>query len=103
MFRYEFNLSDAHWLGGIYYIVIGEHTYIGSTKRSIWVRIKEHERLLRKNKHYNKRLQLAYNQSWNITIKVIEYCRYKDVCNKEQYYIDMLNPDMNIVRKVARY
>jgi len=103
MIKYEFNQSDACQKCGIYCILIGNHTYIGSTKRTIWVRIKEHERLLRKNKHYNKKLQKAYNAVGDIVFFAVEYCNPRDVCKREQYYISKWIPDVNIVKKVAYY
>lgn len=103
MIKYEFNLSDACQRIGVYCIHIGNHTYIGSTKRNIWVRIKEHERLLKHNKHYNKKLQLVYNQIKEVTFSVVEYCNLVDICAKEQYYINKWNPDLNIIQNVAYY
>ena len=103
MIKYEFDQSDAHQKCGIYCILIGKHTYIGSTKRNIWVRIKEHERLLKKNKHYNKNLQTAYNKIGDIVFLTIEYCKPVNVCKREQYYISKWEPNMNIVKKVAYY
>ena len=103
MIKYEFDQSDARQKPGIYCILIGNRTYIGSTKRNIWVRIKEHERLLKKNKHYNKNIQEAYNKVNDIIFFVIEYCKLEDVCEREQYFIAKWNPNMNIVKKVANY
>lgn len=103
MVKYEFDQSDARQKPGIYGILIGNRTYIGSTKRNIWVRIKEHERLLKWEKHYNKNMQRAYNKFNDIVFFVIEYCNPDDVCKREQYFIDKWDPHMNIVRKVANY
>ncbi len=103
MIIYKLNRSDASHYSGIYKISIGEHTYIGSTKRTIWVRIKEHERLLKKNKHYNTIMQSWYNKCQEITFSVLEYCSCNYVCEKEQYYIDLYSPDINIVKHVAKY
>lgn len=42
---------------GVYELIIGEHCYVGSTKRCIKTRIQEHINLLKNNKHYNKNMQ----------------------------------------------
>lgn len=103
MIKYEFDQSDGRQKSGIYGILIGNRTYIGSTKRNIWVRIKEHERLLIKNKHYNRNIQSAFNKIQDVVFFVIEYCEPENVCRREQYFIDRWEPTMNIARKVANY
>jgi hypothetical protein len=34
-------------------------------------------------------------------LEILEYCDPKDITNREQYYIDLLRPEYNILR-VAR-
>ena len=34
----------------------------------------------------------------NFTLEILEYCDSKDLINREQYYIDLLNPGYNILK-----
>lgn len=89
---------------GIYKITIDSHIYIGSTKREIKIRIKEHLRALRNNAHYNSLMQYCYNTTNNmIQIDVLEWCNSTDIWKREQYWIDRIKPDLNIIKHVARY
>jgi len=100
--EYNFNILDLLF-PVIYKITIGTHQYIGSTKRCAKVRIQEHIRLLIHGKHYNSIMQNWFSSLNTIKIEVIEYVTRDDVCAREQYWIDRINPDINIIRKVARY
>jgi len=90
------------------YKIICEHTnylneiYIGSTKRCIDVRFKEHMCVSKsKKKKYNSKLyELADEIGWNnFKIILIENCNVldkKQQLKKEQEYIDFYNPTLNI-------
>lgn len=81
---------------GIYCIKINNHLYIGSTTISFYRRFKSHLNLLNKNKHFNIHFQNCYNKYKSIQFEIIEACT-KEVCLKrEQYYLNLLNPDLNI-------
>lgn len=95
------NWADAK-IPGVYQIIIDNESYIGGTSRTIDTRIKEHIRLLRKNKHYNSTLQTSFNNNDVIKVKVLEQCN-ENVWKREQYYIDLLKPTANIVKRVAKY
>ncbi len=89
-------------LSGIYKIenIINNHIYIGSCS-SFNVRKGAHICLLKQNKHHSQYLQNAYNKygkdSFNILM--IESVEDKSLLlEREQYYIDTLNPEYNICR-----
>jgi group I intron endonuclease len=90
---------------GIYIIVnlINNKFYIGSASYSLVQRISHHFQDLRKNKHFNRHLQSAYNKYGedNFVAFEIEYCSPEKCLDREQYYLDTYNPDYNI-QKVAR-
>jgi len=37
----------------------------------------------------------------NFNIEILEYCDSKDLIKREQYYIDLLNPEYNILKKAG--
>ncbi|HET9285701.1 MAG TPA: hypothetical protein VFR24_27430 [Candidatus Angelobacter sp.] len=65
--------------------------YIGSAKRS-WIRINDHFRELRANKHPNKYLQHAFNKygEQSFSSKVIACCKLEARWDTEQEWIDKL-------------
>lgn len=79
---------------GIYSITCTatKECYIGQSIR-IKTRWKEHQSALKCNKHYNYKLQEAYNQygEINFVYKVLELCSKNELNNKEQYYIKLYN------------
>lgn len=74
--------------------------YIGSSA-NIETRFKQHKYQLFYEKHDNPILQRAYNKYTldNIYCEIIEICSKLDQFNREQYYLDTLNPIYNINRK----
>ena len=70
--------------------------YIGSAvnTKSRWVR---HEQQLKRNQHHSKYLQRLYNKYGHESIKfeVIEYCDKEKLLEREQHYLDTLNPVLN--------
>jgi group I intron endonuclease len=87
---------------GVYKITntINNKIYIGSSK-DLDIRKSEHFTDLKFNRHVNKHLQASYNKYGreNFTHEVIEYCDVNLLIEKEQYYLDTLNPDYNILKK----
>lgn len=88
---------------GIYKItnIQNGNFYIGS---ALYVskRIQIHKSNLKANRHVNKHLQSAYNkyQQENFIYEVLEYIDdHTQLTSKEQYYIDSLNPEYNILTK----
>lgn len=84
---------------GVYKIlnIINNKIYVGSSAKDLKRRWKTHLYNLRKQKHINKHLQSSYNKYGenNFKFEVIEYC-YPELCiEREQFYIDTLNPLYN--------
>jgi group I intron endonuclease len=88
---------------GIYAIVdrTGICRYVGQA-HCFQDRWKSHKGDLRRNKHINYRLQGAWNEHGEkyFGFEVLEFCIFSELNAREQYWIDKLNPDYNIVRKV---
>lgn len=87
--------------GFVYELVFPHGSYIGSTKKKVETRVKEHLNLLKKNKHFNIIVQSAYNKYGEFTVKTIEEVNYTDIDEikeREQYYLDTLKPVYNISR-----
>lgn len=66
-------------------IIIDTHFYIGSTSRPLKERLREHKRLLSKDKHYNKKMQNWFNLNKDFTVKVMEETSRFNLCEREQY------------------
>lgn len=86
---------------GIYLILstINSKKYIGSSK-NLKERLYDHYNNLSKIKHENQRLQnhyTKYGQS-SLIYSILEYCEEERLEEREQYYIDTLNPWFNISR-----
>ena len=84
---------------GIYKIKLHEKEYVGSAK-NIRTRINRHLSELRLNKHHNQKLQHEFNKHPVCKIEY-EILEYVDICNlieREQYYIDTINPYYNICK-----
>lgn len=88
---------------GIYKISnnINEKIYIGSAK-NIKSRINVHRCYLLKNNHHSKRLQNHVNKYGidSLIFEVVELCDILILLEREQFYIDYLNPFFNI-NKIA--
>lgn len=89
-------------ISGIYKISFppNKRYYIGAAsniKRRIW----DHRKKLRRNKHYNKKLQSLYNKygEINLKIKIIEKCDIENLINKEQFWLEAKKPKLNILQK----
>ena len=46
------------------------------------------------------RALLKYGYS-NFTLEIIEYCEPSDVIDREQFYLDLLQPEYNILSKAG--
>ena len=86
---------------GIYKIinVINNKIYIGSAS-NIENRFATHKNSLRNNKHHSIYLQRSWNKygDLNFNFEIIEYCEKLELLNREQYYLDTLNPEYNICK-----
>lgn len=86
-------------IGTVYELVYPYGSYIGSTKKLLEKRIKEHTALLKRNKHFNIILQRAFIKYGEFEIKTLEIlsCNtIKEIRDREQYYLDTLKPLYNI-------
>ena len=71
---------------GIYKITIPSYFYFGSAI-NFNVRKKAHTYLLKNNRHFNRKMQNAYNKYKQFDFKVIEYVQKNDLYKIEQQYI----------------
>ncbi len=93
-------------LSGIYVIrnKINNKIYIGSAvnlQNRFWI----HFSKLRANNHVNKHLQASFNKNGenSFTFNLLELVEDKDqLINREQHYIDTLQPHYNIAKQAGR-
>jgi group I intron endonuclease len=89
---------------GIYKIqsIINENKYIGSAIHLNARRIL-HFLSLKNNIHYNKHLQRHYNKYGikDLQFSIIELCPKEKLIEREQYYMDLLKPEFNILPKAG--
>ncbi len=78
--------------------------YVGQSKY-LRERLATHKKLLRIERHHNPHLQNIYNRHGNsgIRYEIICECRVSELNTLEQFYIDELNPECNIVRDVTDF
>lgn len=97
--KYERGLGK---LQGIYQIrnIINNKIYIGSARLKFSLRKTLHFTSLFKNKHYNIHLQRSYNKYGKdkFVFEILEICNVDLCIEREQYYIDLLNPEYNIAK-----
>lgn len=84
---------------GIYKLsfVGSEKFYIGSAV-ALNKRKANHLSDLRNKKHCNIILQRMYNKYGDFVFNVLEYCDPNKLVETEQYYIDLLEPQINILK-----
>lgn len=91
-------------INGIYIIknIKNNKFYIGScsSKTFLYDRLKHHSLDLRKNKHVNKYLQNSFNKYGleNFVYEILEICLPEKCLEREQYWIDLLNPHYNLCK-----
>lgn len=90
---------------GIYKIenIINNKVYIGSSKNTK-ARWQKHKALLRHNKHHNNHLQSAWNKYGenSFIFSIVELCPIDSLLNREQHFIDTLNPEYNQTAKAGK-
>lgn len=90
---------------GVYKItnLINGKFYIGSTSWNFQKRWKTHRNQLRKNKHDNPHLQYSWNKHGELNFKfeIVEDCPKAECFVREQYYIDILKPQYNILQNAG--
>lgn len=103
--KFDFNRYDR--IGGVYFIecISTRKMYIGSSVNLI-TRLECHRSELRGNYHGNRYLQRAFNKYGenNFIIGILEKVdKAEELLNREQYYINKLNPEFNICLDVKRH
>lgn len=70
--------------------------YIGSTVDSFKKRLSHHYHALLRNNHKNEHLQNAWNKYGESSFEfiILEICKYQQVRNREQYYLDNIPKDL---------
>lgn len=88
---------------GIYLIlnINNKKIYIGSSK-DMYYRLHRHKSDLLKSKYTNPILLNSFKKGSIFVGLLLEYCSEEDLRIREQYYIDLLNPEYNITRSVIR-
>ena len=90
---------------GIYCIIntFNNKRYIGSSI-NLHMRLQVHRSMLRKNYHQNRKLQNSWNKhsEERFDCYILEYCSEELLIVREQYYIDNLKPEYNLVLEVER-
>ena len=97
-YRKLFHLKKAC---GVYQLMIGRKTYIGSSA-NIFDRLIKHASHLRRNTHQNKKLQLAFNKNKKIKYRVLKFCEVNELSMIEQFYVNKYNPILNNRNKIAQ-
>lgn len=85
---------------GIYKINFnnGSYFYIGSAV-NLNKRKSVHLHNLKNEKHCNKKMQNIYNKYNDFDFKILELVEVNSLIEKEQFYIDTLKPNINILKK----
>ena len=96
------NISNS----GVYLIHIAHHKYIGSTK-NFYERLQTHRKQLRKGNCENKKFINAYNKYGESACfwEILELCTSDDkvLKQREEYWINALNSDLNINKYPTKY
>lgn len=91
-------------VSGVYKIknLINGKYYIGSSI-NVLNRLTTHFRELRANNHVNSKLQRSYNKygEGNFIIEIIEICTVNDLLMREQFYLDSLKPELNLMSRAT--
>lgn len=91
---------------GVYVIInlINDNTYIGKSinMRTRW---RTHKNELNAGSHFNPHLQNAWTKYRysSFHFGVLEFCPENELLTKEQYWIDRLEPEYNIVLDVMDF
>jgi len=77
--------------------IVNDKHYVGQASDKI-KRFKEHVKCLKGGYHFNRHLQRSYLNYGldNFIFIVLEKCNLTELDEREQYWIDLLNPEYNI-------
>lgn len=100
--HYSKNIPEFKGKSGIYQIKINTKKYVGSTV-CFDTRLSRHLYNLSQRIHVNKKLQNAYNKYGvgSVSVEILEFTKreLKVLVSREQYYMDILKPEYNILPK----
>ena len=96
------NLKPYKKVPGIYKIIINERFYIGSSK-NLYNRLCTHIQSMKSQTHHNRTIQNCFNKYGedNMFFEILEtFEDYSEsfLIEREKYYMDLLNPDMNHIK-----
>ena len=94
---FELRHGETDKKSGVYKLSVHNHIYVGSSK-NLYSRLREHGLDLANNRHTNDFLQKVANKYGieNIRIDILEFCPPEKRIEREKYWIDALNADMNM-------
>ena len=99
-------LVDNKTKCGVYKIrnIVNNKCYIGSTTGTLKNRCITHRCNLRYNRHTNQHLQNSWNKYGEdgFEFSLVELCQPNQCFDREQYYIDILKPEYNIIQFVGQ-
>lgn len=84
-------------VSGIYKLILDDKIYIGSAI-NLYNRINLHKFQLLKNKHHNVLVQRKFNKIRQLNFEILEFCNKELLIKREQYHLDILNPELNLDR-----
>lgn len=87
---------------GIYHITVERHNYIGSSV-DLRSRLRNHIWAMTSEKHRNIIVQNCYNKYGldKFYFEILEYCEKDIRIEREKYYINLFNPDLNVTDPVS--
>jgi len=78
---------------------VGSSTNIAKRLKKYYCNSYLRSKILKHNSRIYKSI-LEYNYS-NFNLEILEYCNKESLISREQYYIDLLNPEYNILKKAG--
>lgn len=94
--------GEVSKIPAIYMFVIGDSFYIGSSN-NIGYRFLNHAQGMTTYNHSNNKVNRAYQIHQKCDFYIVEEIQVRgDLKKREQYYIDLLKPDLNIGTPVSK-
>jgi group I intron endonuclease len=106
-FEYIYDEFRREAVSGLIYKIVNkvnDKFYVGSTTRTMKKRMADHIRIARQGKHHSIIFQNAWNKygEKSFTMHLLEECDEANVVEREQYYLDTLEPKYNIMKVAGR-